>query len=496
MTDIPQTAITTSEDANSLRAVPLHWWPHITALLLIVTELCWIVPWYQMVSRIGTVSPAWWTTLVLGGVMLATYGVGYVLELWRIVRNLELIVLGIMLALSLVFAESMLLDHAVQKVPGALIRLNPSAVLVLFFTLWLWWRGFLLARSALRPIYAWLRFELAILMYLAYAFLSARYGYDVVRLSQFVLVLFFGLLAVIAARVSYVGASRNVRKNPFDRRWATSTLAVLVGTIALSASLGGLLTGQYRLVLDLLADFLGILMAAVIFILGIPGLMLSYLLGPIMPWLREVFATMPTPIPQEPNQPLYPQTLPQPPPLPMSLQSLCFWGLVLLLILLILARARRVLRRRALQEVDLPESLLKEGDTRRLMRKAAQDALEGLLARLRPARRLLAAARIRRIYAKLLELCAELDHPRAASKTPLEFLPQMGELFTNLPSELETVTEAYVRVRYGEYPETDQEVKDVEAAWLRLAEEGLQLKRAGMGKLKTAEVKEVERTGI
>jgi Domain of unknown function (DUF4129) len=492
---IPSPTGTAALDSQP-RTVPLHWWPHITAVLLIITELGWIVPWYQMVSSIGSISQAWWSALVLGGVMLVTYGVAYTLESWHIIRNLELIVLGIMLALSLVFTESMLLDNPVRNVPGALVTLNPGAVLVLFFTLWLWWRGFLLARSALRPIYAWLRFELAILMFLTYTFLSSRYGYDVVRLSQFVLVLFFGLLSVVAARISYVGISRNVRKNPFDGRWAASTLAILIVTVALSAFLGSLLTGQYRLALDLLADFLKILIAAVIFILGIPGLLLSYLLGPIMPWLREAFAKVPMPATQEPGMASYPQSLPQPPPMPISLQSLCFWGLMVLLIVLILARVRRVVRGRSLRELDLPESLLKEGDTRRLMRKAAQDALDGLVARLRPARRLLAAARIRRIYAQLMGLCSELDHPRGVSKTPLEFLPQMGELFTDLSSELERITGAYVRVRYGEYPETNEEVKAIEDAWLRLAEEGLRLKRAGVGKLKTAEVKEIERTGV
>ena len=77
-----------------------------------------------------------------------------------------------------------------------------------------------------------------------------------------------------------------------------------------------------------------------------------------------------------------------------------------------------------------------------------------------------------------------------------EFLPELGELFTTQTEDLRVITEAYVRVRYGEFPESRAEIEAVESAWQRLLEEGQRLKRAGVGKLQTAEVKEIERGGV
>jgi hypothetical protein len=119
-----------------------------------------------------------------------------------------------------------------------------------------------------------------------------------------------------------------------------------------------------------------------------------------------------------------------------------------------------------------------------------------MAARLRPARRILVAARIRRIYAQLLELSAELNRPRQPSKTPLEFLLDLGELFPKRNQDLELLTQAYVKVRYGELPETQSEMDELEAAWERVSEEGKQLKRAGQHKIKTADQQDWQRPGV
>jgi hypothetical protein len=84
----------------------------------------------------------------------------------------------------------------------------------------------------------------------------------------------------------------------------------------------------------------------------------------------------------------------------------------------------------------------------------------------------LAAARIRRIYADLLSLSGRLGRPRPAGRTPLEHLPQLQDLFTDQAGELERITSAYLRVRYGEAPESIQEVREIESAWRSIQAEG------------------------
>ncbi len=29
----------------------LRWWPHISAVLLVIVEMCWILPWFQMMTQ-------------------------------------------------------------------------------------------------------------------------------------------------------------------------------------------------------------------------------------------------------------------------------------------------------------------------------------------------------------------------------------------------------------------------------------------------------------
>ena len=95
--------------------------------------------------------------------------------------------------------------------------------------------------------------------------------------------------------------------------------------------------------------------------------------------------------------------------------------------------------------------------------------------RLRNARLLYGAMRIRWIYAHLMELSARLDHPRPKSKTPLEFLPNLEVLFPAYKSELEMITDAYLRVRYGALPEADEEVEIIETAWQQVSLRGQEL---------------------
>ena len=88
------------------------------------------------------------------------------------------------------------------------------------------------------------------------------------------------------------------------------------------------------------------------------------------------------------------------------------------------------------------------------------------------ARKFLMAARIRRIYARLMDLSAKLGHPRPLSSTPLEFIPSLEKLLPDSKRELDVITQAYLRVRYGEFPETNQEVEIVETAWNHVRSHG------------------------
>jgi hypothetical protein len=76
-----------------------------------------------------------------------------------------------------------------------------------------------------------------------------------------------------------------------------------------------------------------------------------------------------------------------------------------------------------------------------------------------------------------MALAAELGSPRRAWQTPLEFMVTLHGLFPEHSDELVAVTGAYVRVRYGELPESRAELTHVESAWKALKARGRELKK-------------------
>jgi len=465
----------------------------------VIVELCWILPWFVLLTQVTSIAPVWVAGLVLGSLMLTSYALACGLEELRIRKNLLLIFLLALLMGGLILAENLLLGHPIKHVAGGLISLDPGAILVLFFVVWMWWRGLTLARYDIRPTTAWRRFELGLLFFMAYLFIATRLHNPAPGLAVSMLFLFSGLLAVAFARVSYVGLQKGVQKNPFDLRWSLSVGGILGATVLIAAFAGGLLSGQYRLLLDFLSSLLKLLIAIVIFLFGLPGLLVSVIVGNFLPWLLNLFRPQQIATPPEyPIQNLAPFFSDQTKALHLSplFQTLCFWSLVILIVAVLIIRVRRSLTGGHFVEPVEPESLLREGDAGRLMRKAFQDVWDRLGARLRPFRRMIVAARIRHIYVQLLDLCESLGQPHHSHQTPQEFLPVMGELFSAQIQELGLLTHAYERVRYGELPERTEDVKAIEEAWARLQEAGRRLKKSGLGNLQTVKTEEVEKKGV
>ncbi len=474
----------------------MRWWPFLTAFGLLLIELFWIVPWYRTVIRISFVASPWRASLVLGFIMLAAYFLGYFLETWRLLHNLQLLMLTGLLLISIWLGGQYLLAAPAVSIVNGLIQLDPGAVLVLFFVIWMWWRGISLSRAPIHPITAWRRFLWGLLMLIGHQITVVRLGLTPPGLILFLGYLFVGLLTVIFARISYIGLAHGVKSNPFDRRWLFSTISILFLVIGIATLLGGLLTGQFSLLLSWIETTIRFTAAVLIFILSLPGLLLSRLWGPILPLLRRLFER-----PNDPNAsaPLEPLVLPPreggEQAIPLELQSWIFWIILLIVIILLVLRARRRLGLGKRNAADEPESMLTSGEARRLMRKALQDIADELANRLRPGQRILVSVHIRRIYAQLMHQCEQLGHPRKPGQTPTEFLPDLGELFPDLTDELFIITDAYNRVRYGEIPEAQDEILLIDAAWAQIYEQSNRLKKLGIGKLKTVEIKEVQRMG-
>jgi hypothetical protein len=87
----------------------------------------------------------------------------------------------------------------------------------------------------------------------------------------------------------------------------------------------------------------------------------------------------------------------------------------------------------------------------------------------------LGALRIRRIYTQLMRLCERLERPRPEAATPLEYLSDLELIFPEERPAVKRITHAYIQVRYGELPETAEDVQAVERAWRQVREKGKDL---------------------
>ena len=93
---------------------------------------------------------------------------------------------------------------------------------------------------------------------------------------------------------------------------------------------------------------------------------------------------------------------------------------------------------------------------------------ERLLQRLGFTRRWRTAASIRRIYSDMCQVAAGAGYPRGSSETPYEYLDTLYSTWPDNRSETSLLTEAYIRVRYGEIPETENELLAIRSAWQQL----------------------------
>lgn len=86
-----------------------------------------------------------------------------------------------------------------------------------------------------------------------------------------------------------------------------------------------------------------------------------------------------------------------------------------------------------------------------------------------------AAASIRLIYQQMCRAAAGIGYPRADSETPYEYLQTLAQAWPDNTADTQLITQAYVRVRYGELPESQAELDEIRQAWRRLEQTGPQV---------------------
>jgi len=490
------------ENQNSLevsKSPHFNPWREIALFSLIIMELSFAVLWYRVLLSFWERITYMRALAVFGGILFISFILTRFMNYISLKIKIQRIVLFILLIVSLLVGlNTLLYPSEGVGLGGIIVRLFrsfnnttsyiPAEFVLMLIILFVIWRGASLARKRIDPGRFLSSFRIGIVLLFAY---GISFGFtENTSLSILYLFLFFSLLGLSVARISALGRLRGGHSINFDKRWLIGIVLAIMLILSITIIAANLVSGQE---LDIEINIFGWILFVLTLLISPFVWVTLYLFSVLDQWihfdrilqsLSELFGRL---------QSVFEGFLTILDSLKGALdfsfvinfiealkaiQPIILWIVILLVVFLFLRSLVRYFLNESTeveeeyQAISGQEDLL--GLLRAALRKGIRKMTTGLeqVFNLDSARKFLMAARIRRIYARLLDLSDKLGHPRPLSSTPLEFLPSLESLLPDSKRELDVITQAYLRVRYGEFPETHQEVEIVETAWNHVRSHG------------------------
>jgi hypothetical protein len=350
-----------------------------------------------------------------------------------------------------------------------------DAVLVVIVLLF-WWRGLALAGRPISVETVGYYFRFGVLLMAITVTLAAR----LVSWSSIPFVLgyfFLGLVAVALARAEEVGRWRTGLPFPFSAGWLLSIATAAGATILIAIGLISLFTGENLVqVLSRLGPIWELVSYFIAGVLTLVVMLLTPLIMAVANWLVQAARNAGLEMPDLSLQPGVEVEAGEGSNLPMidlSHYEPILRGLLVAFAILVVALAfGRLWRARSQLGVVRTEPV---GGRRALgtgLADRARKGLRSLVGQIGFLNRWYTAASIRRIYAQMVATASRRGYPRADSETPFEYLTTLTGAWPDLSAQFGAITHAYVRVHYGELPETEEELEAIRAAWRRIQSPG------------------------
>lgn len=350
-------------------------------------------------------------------------------------------------------------------------KLWPQDVTVIAMMLLFWWRGLKLAGQSLGVDFVGYSFRVGVLtMAVAVALAAQTLNWSV---TPFVFGFFFlSLVAMALARAEEVGRWREGVPFPFSVGWLLSIVAAAGAVVLVTIGLIALLTGvniiQALALLGPVWELLRVATLLVIYALvAILFPLFQFLVGQLGNFFENANIELRPETPTE-NPFLNPDKyIIQPSTFGPFQPALTVLVVLAGVLLVALAFGRLWQQRNRLGEVET-ESAWGQREKGGGLAGRARQVLGLFTGRLGLLNRWYTAASIRRIYAQMVATAARCGYPRAASDTPFEHLPTLAEAWPGMEPQLQTITQAYVQIHYGELPETPEELQAICTAWEQL----------------------------
>lgn len=466
---------------------PVNWRQEYLHLAMILMTACWLAPWVALTLN-------WLIDLPAGAALEIT--LVHLLASMLLIRGLiyrrassGLQLAAILLAMWLAAGMTVLVIPSIARAYGGQEPLHradlfyfdqetrtPGGPLVIFWALYLWWRGYKIGGIYTTLVRASFTMRLGILSFL-WLFIVADDGLREEILPLVPVFFFFGLLSSALARADSLNLDRSARSATLGRGWMVSLLGITA-----VVSFGGYVAALWLTGMDTggIAAVLGIalrILLTLFFLLMAPVLMLAQLIynflnsilpdhprgiadggggdkgsggGLDAPWLSQILEILGT-------------------ALIVAIVLCILFALLALIWFLFIARGQ------SREYQDEERESLGAGEVVVSLRQSLRDSwrrLAEILGALRQyglGRDLFAALTIRRIYARMEHLARARGYPRSLSETPYEYRQALRQAFPDQNTDIQRITDAYVAVRYGDVPEDPTELDAVRAAWDNLS---------------------------
>ncbi|MCP4541891.1 MAG: DUF4129 domain-containing protein [Chloroflexi bacterium] len=353
---------------------------------------------------------------------------------------------------------------------------------VFLLVLFVWWRGVLLAQRRLDSDTVISCFRSGMIM-LAITTIASGYLLPSPP-HQFVFAFFFvSLLGIALARAEEVGQRYGGSQSPFSLGWLATVVAASLGVLILAAGVATLLTGEN------LNRFLGPIweaqQALLTLLLYVLLFLMSGIMRAVMEFLQSLFVGLDTSgvefaldLIEEGELESLQESAFSPGQLTMA-KTIGVIFVVLILLLLITLSVRRMRARAGRRHDEYRESVWEGINMRGSLSDLLNDGRRRLgemadaLNRSRLGQ-MFVALTIRRIYAHLGALAAELGHPRALHETPYEYQPSLEQAFPDSHEQVAQITQAYIDVHYGQVPDQMADLQAIRTAWEHVQETALE----------------------
>jgi len=464
----------------------LDWRRELLQLTVLAMESCWLYPWVALLDQWLTGQVRFPSPLELFVLLVGLLWISRLVQRLPTGLGVRQILLIPIVLLSVLVVIKRQLYPGYPWLSGAwitaagrnLTRMSsemPAEVEVFVIVLYCWWRALNMSQKTLDAGTVGFYFRVGVAGLVWYLLITIfAQAMDVTHLAF--AFFFFGLVSMALARALEVDLVHKGAHSPFSGPWLSIVLGAVIGTLVIAMLMTLILSRQTAtVILTGLRPLTKVLSTALYYIFMVIAYLMQPLINVLVTALNESLrAAFGSEGPMfEPARPPNLEGLPGAEP-PWWL-GICHWAAMIFFLaiglLIVITTLRRWQQKRQAENDLTRESIWSAEEFGAGLRGALRNSwgkvgdLADLVRRYGVGRKLYSALSVRKIYASLVELATEQGFPRPPAATPYEYLPSLRRAFPQHGRELATITEAYVRVHYGEVPASNEELAQIRGCW-------------------------------